>query len=106
MHFFWKKRNPKRNYVFLLHGGGCSGFKYIFELETVINEDDRVFKKIVDMMIQGTMKLRLLLIAGSFLYLQNAEIDYEENFQENVLLFEIPMRKLPVAVDLLFQFKG
>ncbi len=51
-------------------GGGCSGFKYGFTFDELINEDDTVMEK------NG---VKLLIDPMSFQYLVGAEIDYQEN---------------------------
>jgi iron-sulfur cluster insertion protein len=51
-------------------GGGCSGFKYGFTFDEMINEDDTVMEK------NG---VKLLIDPMSFQYLVGAEIDYQEN---------------------------
>ncbi len=51
-------------------GGGCSGFKYGFTFDELVNEDDTVMEK------NG---VKLLIDPMSFQYLVGAEIDYQEN---------------------------
>lgn len=51
-------------------GGGCSGFKYGFTFDELVNEDDTVMEK------NG---VKLLVDPMSFQYLAGAEIDYQEN---------------------------
>lgn len=50
-------------------GGGCSGFKYGFTFDELVNEDDTVMEK------NG---VKLLVDPMSFQYLVGAEIDYQE----------------------------
>ena len=50
-------------------GGGCSGFKYGFTFDELVNEDDTVMEK------NG---VKLLIDSMSFQYLAGAEIDYQE----------------------------
>jgi iron-sulfur cluster insertion protein len=50
-------------------GGGCSGFKYGFTFDELVNEDDTVIEK------NG---VKLLIDSMSFQYLAGAEIDYQE----------------------------
>jgi iron-sulfur cluster insertion protein len=51
-------------------GGGCSGFKYGFTFDELVNEDDTVMEK------NG---VKLLIDPMSFQYLAGAEIDYQES---------------------------
>ena len=53
-------------------GGGCSGFKYGFTFDEMINEDDTVMEK------NG---VKLLVDPMSFQYLSGAEIDYSEGME-------------------------
>ena len=50
-------------------GGGCSGFRYGFTFDEVINEDDTAMEK------NG---VQLLIDPMSYQYLAGAEIDYQE----------------------------
>lgn len=71
-----------------IEGGGCSGFKYEFAFETSIGEDDQVFKKTVD-----DICVEVVIDSMSFLYLQNSEVDYEENFQDSRFIIRNPNAK-------------
>src|SRR4030066_470240 len=53
-------------------GGGCSGFKYGFTFDELVNEDDTVMEK------NG---VKLLIDPMSFQYLAGAEIDYQKSPQ-------------------------
>ena len=53
-------------------GGGCSGFKYGFTFDELVNEDDTVMEK------NG---VKLLIDPMSFQYLAGAEIDYQESHE-------------------------
>ena len=71
-----------------IEGGGCSGFKYEFAFETSIGEDDQIFKKTVD-----NVCVEVVIDSMSFLYLQNSEVDYEENFQDSRFIIRNPNAK-------------
>jgi iron-sulfur cluster insertion protein len=62
-------------------GGGCSGFKYGFTFDELINEDDTVMEK------NG---VKLLIDAMSFQYLAGAEIDYQENAEGAQFIIKNP----------------
>lgn len=64
-----------------ISGGGCSGFKYGFTFDELINEDDTVMEK------NG---VKLLIDPMSFQYLAGAEIDYEENLQGAQFIIKNP----------------
>lgn len=51
-------------------GGGCSGFKYEFNLDSTLNEDDRVFERDGVKVVVDTTSLE---------YLGNAELDFKED---------------------------
>ena len=62
-------------------GGGCSGFKYGFTFDELINEDDTVMEK------NG---VKLLIDPMSFQYLAGAEIDYQENLEGAQFIIKNP----------------
>ena len=41
------ENKPKKYFRITVQGGGCSGFKYNFTFDDVINKDDLLFKKTV-----------------------------------------------------------
>ena len=53
-------------------GGGCSGFKYSFTFDEVVNEDDTTLVK------NG---VQLLVDSMSYQYLVGAEIDYKDDLE-------------------------
>ena len=65
----------------LVSGGGCSGFKYGFTFDELINEDDTVMER------NG---VKLLIDPMSFQYLVGAEIDFEENLQGAQFIIKNP----------------
>jgi len=62
-------------------GGGCSGFKYGFTFDELINKDDTVME---------TNGVKLLIDPMSFQYLVGAEIDFEENLQGAQFIIKNP----------------
>lgn len=65
-------------------GGGCSGFKYGFTFDELINEDDTVMEK------NG---VKLLIDPMSFQYLAGSEIDYQENLEGAQFIIKNPGAK-------------
>jgi iron-sulfur cluster insertion protein len=51
-------------------GGGCSGFKYEFNLDSTVNPDDRIFEK------DG---VKVVVDETSLEFLANAELDFKED---------------------------
>ena len=51
-------------------GGGCSGFKYEFNLDGTVNPDDRIFEK------DG---VKVVVDETSLEFLANAELDFKED---------------------------
>lgn len=71
-----------------IDGGGCSGFQYEFAFETEAKEDDHIFSKQME-----DYKIDVLVDFMCFMYLQNATVDYEENFQESKFIVRNPNAK-------------
>ena len=73
--------NNDLNLRVFVSGGGCSGFKYGFTFDELINEDDTVMEK------NG---VKLLVDPMSFQYLAGAEIDYQEDIQGAQFIIKNP----------------
>lgn len=73
--------NNDLNLRVFVSGGGCSGFKYGFTFDELINEDDTVMEK------NG---VKLLIDPMSFQYLAGAEIDYQEDIQGAQFIIKNP----------------
>lgn len=73
--------NPSLMLRLSVSGGGCSGFQYKFELDSTVNEDDRIIeahdvKLVID-------EASLELIAGS-------EVDYAEDLMAAAFVVRNP----------------
>ena len=53
-----------------VQGGGCSGFQYAFQWATSIEDDDII--------IESDEGLKVVVDAISMMYLEGAELDYEQ----------------------------
>lgn len=69
-------------------GGGCSGFKYGFTFDELIQADDTVVTRELD---DATVKL--LIDPMSFQYLSGAEIDYKEDIEGEQFIIRNPNAK-------------
>jgi iron-sulfur cluster insertion protein len=67
-----------------VEGGGCSGFKYGFSLENVLQEDDLSFEK------DG---ISIIVDAISMQYLQEAEVDYKQTLTSAEFIIKNPNAK-------------
>jgi iron-sulfur cluster insertion protein len=73
-------------------GGGCSGFKYGFTFDSVVQEDDTVVTKILN--VDGeTPQVLLLVDPLSLQYLMGAEIDYIEDLSGAQFVIKNPTAK-------------
>jgi iron-sulfur cluster insertion protein len=68
--------DPKLNLRISVQGGGCSGFKYHFSFDDVIDSGDEVVEKQV-----GDNTVKLLIDPISYQYLVGAKIDYKESLE-------------------------
>lgn len=62
-----KSANDAKFLRVAVEGGGCSGFQYLFNLDTIVTEDDCVIEK------QGA---KVVIDQQSLQYLEGATIDY------------------------------
>lgn len=87
---FLEEGKPDLKLRIFIEGGGCSGFKYEFAFETATQEDDVVFKKTIEGTNNDRYEVEVVVDSMSFLYLQNCEVDYEENFQDSRFIIRNP----------------
>jgi iron-sulfur cluster assembly protein len=64
-----------------VQGGGCSGFSYVFKLETKERPGDRVF---------GSEGAKVLIDPKSFVYLDGLTLDYKESLIQSGFVIENP----------------
>jgi iron-sulfur cluster insertion protein len=67
---------------FGLQGGGCSGFQYYFAMEDTKADDD--------LEIDIGQGHTLLVDSMSMMYLENASIDYKQDFMQEGFVFDNP----------------
>ena len=79
-----EENNPKISLRTFVVGGGCSGFNYGFTMDEVMNEDDFEFP--LD-------EFRVLVDAASMQYLQDANIDYKDEFMKKEFVITNPNAK-------------
>ncbi len=65
-------------------GGGCSGFKYEYNLDSTINADDRVFER------DG---VKVVVDETSLEFLGNAELDFKEDLMGSYFAVSNPNAK-------------
>jgi len=65
-------------------GGGCSGFKYEFNLDGTVNPEDRVFEK------DG---IKVVVDETSLEFLGNAELDFKEDLMGSYFAVANPNAK-------------
>ena len=86
--------NPDLKLRVYISGGGCSGFQYAFMFDEMANSDDFIFEKpVIDQNTGAEFIVQLLVQAACLPYLQNAEIDYEENVQGAQFVIRNPNAK-------------
>ena len=73
--------NPDLKLRVFVSGGGCSGFRYGFTFDEIINEGDTEVQK------EG---VKLLIDPMSFQYLTGAEIDYTEGLEGSQFVIRNP----------------
>lgn len=67
-----------------IHGGGCSGFQYGFDIDENINDDDVIIE------VDGA---RVAIDTLSYQYLVNSEIDYKEELLGSMFVVLNPQAK-------------
>lgn len=81
--------NPNLMLRVYITGGGCSGFQYGFTFEEVINADDTVVEKVIEVNAKP-VTVKLLVDAMSFQYLVGAEIDYKKDLTGEQFIIRNP----------------
>jgi iron-sulfur cluster insertion protein len=62
-----------------VEGGGCAGLKYHLDLVEGQDDDDIVVEKIIDMADNQPAKVKLLVDPFSYMYVNQAKVDYVED---------------------------
>jgi len=80
-----KEENDNGLYVRMyVHGGGCSGFQYGFQLTKEKADDDYVIPVLAQSVLIDTISMQ---------YLSTAVVDYQENVEESKFVISNPMAK-------------
>ena len=79
-----KRQTPDHYLRIGLQGGGCSGFMYKYDFIEAPLEKDKVF--IFD-------NVKICVDIKSYLFLNNMEIDYQEDLLKSGLVFNTPSAK-------------
>lgn len=82
--------NDKLNLRVFVTGGGCSGFQYGFTFDEAIQEDDVVVTQTCS---DNQSSVNLLIDSMSYMYLDQAEIDYVQNIQGEQFVIRNPKAK-------------
>jgi iron-sulfur cluster assembly protein len=64
-----------------IKGGGCSGFSYTMDLDSIFSDNDQVFEE------KG---VKIVVDAKSFIYLSGTQVDYVENLSGSGFAFSNP----------------
>ena len=64
-----------------VQGGGCSGFSYVFKLESKERASDHVF---------GSGDAKVLIDPKSFVYLDGLTLDYKESLMQSGFVIDNP----------------
>ena len=78
-----EEENANLNLRGYITGGGCSGFQYGFTFDEKIQADDTIIEQTCS---DNEFKVKLLVDAMSYQYLQGAEIDYTSGIQEQFII--------------------
>lgn len=72
--------NPHLNLRVSINGGGCSGFKYVFDLDEEIRPDDTVVTTPID---QGGVQQPVVLLIDplSYQFLRGSELDFKDDWE-------------------------
>ena len=73
--------NPDLMLRVTISGGGCSGFQYGFDLDTNVNDDDRVFEESGIRVVVDTVSMDLL---------NGSQLDYKEDMVGAYFVIENP----------------
>ena len=79
-----QRQTPEQYLRIGLQGGGCSGFMYKYEFADCPNEKDKVFE---------FDDIKICIDIKSYLFLNNMEIDYEEDLLKSGLVFNTSAAK-------------
>jgi len=76
-----KRQTPNHYLRIAIQGGGCSGFKYHYDLVVEPDEKDKVFQ---------FDDIKICIDIKSYLFLSGMEIDYEETMMRTGIVLNNP----------------
>ena len=79
-----KRQTPEAYFRISLHGGGCSGLSYSYDLISEPDPTDRVF---------DFENVKLCIDKKSYLFLNGTEVDYAESLMNSGFTFNNPAAK-------------
>lgn len=75
------ENDPNTKLRIYVQGGGCSGFQYGFQLDTVVNEDDHVIEKNGISIVTDSISMQ---------YLLGSTVDYQEELMSTRFVINNP----------------
>lgn len=86
-----EEQNLQLNLRVYIVGGGCSGYKYVFTFDDIINdEEDTVFVKELSLKDDKNATVRVVINFASLQFLRGSEIDYARTIEGEQFIIRNP----------------